>query len=86
MMVRTQISLTSELHAQVRARATECGVSLAEYIRRLVARDLIEPPRSVDRSLVFDLGSSGGTNVGSEKDRMIADSISAGKRHPANET
>lgn len=86
MMVRTQISLTSELHARVRARASECGVSLAEYIRRLVARDLIEPPRSVDRSLVFDLGSSGGTNVGSDKDRMIADSISAGKRHHSNQT
>ena len=80
MMVRTQISLTSELHAQVRARASECGVSLAEYIRRLVARDLIEPPRSVERSLVFDLGSTGGSDIASEKDRMIADAMSAGKR------
>lgn len=86
MMVRTQISLTSELHAQVRARASECGVSLAEYIRRLVARDLIEPPRNVDRSLVFDLGSSGGNDIASEKDRMIADATSAGKRRQSNET
>ena len=79
MMVRMQISLTSELHAQVRARASESGVSFAEYIRRLVARDLIEPPRSVERSLVFDLGSSEGSDIASEKDRMIAVATSAGK-------
>ena len=80
MMVRTQISLTPELHAQVRARASECGVSLAEYILRLVERDLVELPRSVDRSLVFDLGSAGGSDIVSEKDRMLAEAISAGKR------
>jgi len=81
MMVKTQIYLTAELHAQVRARASERGVSLAEYIRRLVARDLIQPPRSVDRSLVFDLGSTGGSDIASEKHRMIADAMSAGIRH-----
>lgn len=85
MMVRTQISLTSELHAQVRARASECGVSLAEYIRRLVAQDLIEPARSVDRSVVFDLGSAGGSDISSEKDRMIADAVSAAKRRNSDE-
>lgn len=86
MMVRTQISLPSELHAQIRARASERGVSLAEYVRRLVARDLIDLPRSVNRSLVFDLGSSRGNDIASEKDRMIADAISAGKRRLPNET
>lgn len=80
MMVRTPISLASELHAQARARVSECGISFAEYIRRLVARDLVESARSVDRSLVFDLGSAGGSDVSSEKDRMIADAMSAGKR------
>ena len=85
-MVRTEISLTSELHTQVRARASECGVSLAEYIRRLVARDLVELPRSADRSLVFDLGSSQGNDISSEKDRIIAEAIGAGKRRQSNET
>jgi len=80
MMVRIQISLTPELHAQVLARASKCGVSLAEYIRRLLERDLIEPPRSVDPSPVFDLGSSGRSEIVEEKDRMIADAMSAGKR------
>lgn len=86
MMVRTQTSLTSELLAQVRGRASECGVSLAEGIRRLVPRDIVDPPRSADRSQVFDLGSSRGNNIGLQKDRMIADAISAGKRGQSNET
>ena len=79
-MVRTQISLNSELHARIRARAAALGVSLAEYIRRLVDQDLAESPRSVDRSTVFDLGTSQGIDIASEKDRMIGVAIGAGKR------
>ena len=84
MMVRTQISLNSELHTQVRARAAALGVSLAEYMRRLVDRDLADSPRSIDRSIVFDLGTSGTSDIASEKDRMIAEATAAGKlRHSA---
>lgn len=80
MMVRTQISLNSEVHARVRVRAADLGISLAEYIRRLVDRDLSQPYRNTDRSLVFDLGSSTGTDIASEKSRMIAEAIAARKR------
>ena len=84
MMVRTQISLNSELHTQVRARAAALGVSLAEYMRRLVDRDLAESPRSIDRSIVFDLGASGTSDIASQKDRMIGEATAAGKlRHSA---
>lgn len=79
MMVRTQISLNSELHTRVRARATALGISLAEYFRRLVDRDLEELPRSVNRSIVFNLGASGGANIATEKDRMIGEATRAGK-------
>lgn len=82
-MVRTQISLNSELHSRIRARAAAYGVSLAEYIRRLVDQDLAEPSRSVDRSIVFDLGTSEGTDIALAKDRMIGEAVGAGtRRHP----
>lgn len=80
MMVRTQISLDAERHARVRARAAALGISLAEYLRRLVDRDLAESPREVDRSIVFDLGASKGTDIASEKDRMIAEATEGAKR------
>lgn len=80
MMVRTQISLNSELHTRVRVRATELGISLAEYVRRLVERDLADSPRSADRSVVFDLGTSQGADIASGKARMIGEATGAGKR------
>ena len=83
MMVRTQISLDSERHAQVRARAAALGISLAEYMRRLVDQDLAERPRGADRSVVFDLGTSRGTDIASDKARMIGEAIAAGKRRHA---
>ena len=76
-MIRTQISLDSERHAQARARAAELGVSLAEYMRRLVDRDVAQPPRAVDRSVVFDLGGGAATDVARDKDRMIAEAVTA---------
>ena len=79
MMVRTQVSRNSELHARVRVRATELGISLAEYMRRLVERDLANLSRSADRSVVFDLGTSEGADITSEKDRMIGEATLAGK-------
>lgn len=79
MMVRTQISIDAELHTRVRARAAALGISLAEYFRRLVDRDMAELPRSVDRSIVFNLGASRDSNVAKEKDRMIGEAIGAGK-------
>lgn len=78
-MVRTQISLSAELHSRARARAAALDVSLAEYLRRLVNRDLTEPPRRVDRTSIFDLGTSGVSDIASGKARMIAEAISAAK-------
>ena len=84
MMVRTQISLDSEQHARVRARAAALGVSLAEYVRRLVDQDLAGRPRGADRSVVFDLGKSRGTDIASEKARMIGEATGSGKRRHAD--
>jgi hypothetical protein len=80
MMVRTQITLESELQRRARQRAGEIGVSMAEYVRQLVARDLARPEPKADVSNVFDLGSSRGSNIAANKDSMIAEAFSSFRR------
>ena len=79
MMVRTQISIESELRSRIRARTRALGISMAEYFRQLVEQDLSESPRHADRSAVFNLGASGGADVGRRKDEMAAEAVRAGK-------
>jgi hypothetical protein len=77
MMSRTQITLEPEVQRQARQRASDLGVSLAEYVRRLVARDLGSGHRVADPAAVFDLGSSGGSDIAKRKDSMIAEAFAA---------
>jgi hypothetical protein len=60
MMARMQITLQPEFQRRARRRASDLRVSLAEYIRRLVARDL---GSAAAPGLVFDLGNSGGSDM-----------------------
>lgn len=83
MMSRTQITLEKELQKQAHRRASEIGVSFAEYVRRLVERDLVHPQPKVDLTCIFDLGVSGGSNIATEKDSMIGEAFaSVQKRTP----
>jgi hypothetical protein len=75
MMARTQITLENELRRRARRRASDLGVSFAEYVRRLVARDLAGPETVVDVNRIFDLGSSGGSDIARDKDSMIAEAF-----------
>jgi hypothetical protein len=85
MMSRTQITLEKELQKQAHRRASEIGVSFAEYVRRLVARDLVRTETKVDLTCVFDLGVSGGSDIAAEKDSMIGEAFaSALARTPRN--
>ncbi len=59
------------MQRRVRKRASELGISLAEYVRRLVARDLGKPEGSADPSVIFALGNSGGTDIARDKDALI---------------
>jgi len=72
MMSRTQITLDPELRRRARQRAAKLGVSFAEYVRRVVERDLggRQPVRGAVAT-VFDLGASGGADVGRDKDEMV---------------
>jgi hypothetical protein len=75
MMTRTQIALESETHRRARQRASDLGVSLAGYLRRLVERDLGSRRITADLSCVFDLGSSGASDIARDKDSMIAEAL-----------
>jgi hypothetical protein len=75
MMTRTQLSLDREMLRRARRRAGKLGISLAEYVRRLVAADLGERSHGADPSLVFNLGASGGSDVARHKDVMLDDAV-----------
>ncbi|MDP9361028.1 MAG: hypothetical protein M3P29_06205 [Acidobacteriota bacterium] len=76
-MSRTQITLDVETHRRARKRAAELGVSFAEYIRSLVARDIASPRKATDPSILFALGRSVGSDVAEDKDGMIAEAFAA---------
>lgn len=79
MMARTQITLDHELQKLARRKASDLGVSFAEYVRRLVASDLRRRKPRVDPSAVFDLGDSGGSDVAREKDTLVGEAVSAAR-------
>jgi hypothetical protein len=84
MMSRTQVSLTTEQLRRARARAAEQGISLAEYVRRLVEADLAGLARAGDVSAVFDLGSSGGSDIARRKDEYVGEAVASRlRRRPA---
>jgi len=80
MMARTQITLEPEAQRLAQRRASELGVSFAEYVRRLVARDLEGPQPKGDVTRIFDLGRSSGPNIRREKDKMIGEAVEAEHR------
>lgn len=82
MMARTQINLEPEIRRRARQRASDMGISLAEYVRRLVARDLGSPRPGANPAMVFDLGASGGSDVAGNKDLMLAEAFASSGRKP----
>ncbi|HEY7830187.1 MAG TPA: hypothetical protein VIC06_06440 [Solirubrobacteraceae bacterium] len=74
MMVRTQITLKSDSHRRAKRRAAERGISLAEYFRQMVERDLGEEPKG-DISAIFGIGDSGGSDIANHKDEYIGEAF-----------
>lgn len=77
MTSRTQITLSPELQKRAKERASQLGISFAEYIRRLVAIDLKEPAPPTEPSAVFDLGGSGGSDIARDKDKLLGEASAA---------
>jgi hypothetical protein len=80
MMARTQICLDSELQRRARERASALGVSLAEYVRRLIDRDIGTRRATVSPVGLFDLGSSGGGSVAKNKKAMLGEALATRHR------
>lgn len=74
-MSRIHIALESETQRRARRRANDLGISLAEYVRRLLERDLGAAGIQTDPALVFDLGRSSASDIAKQKDAMIAEAI-----------
>lgn len=74
--MRTQIALDDHVHARVRQKAAELGITMAEYIRRLIDRDLNEPEPAADPSSIFALGRSGGSDIANEP-HAVAEAINS---------
>ena len=51
------------------------GISLSEYIRRLVASDLEPDSRRVGPSVISGLFDSGGSSIADRKQAMISEAI-----------
>ena len=62
-------------HAEAKRKAAREGISLAEYIRRLVARDLDTGSPVYDPSAIFGLFDSGGSKIAEGKQAMISEAI-----------
>ena len=65
-----------------RRRGVQSRVSLAEYLRRLVAQDLGNPQRGTGPQAVFDLGASSGSDVAKYKAAMLAEAFASHRRKP----
>ena len=73
--MRIQIALEAEQLAKVKRKAADLGTGVAEYIRRLIDRDLAVPQTQADISAVFGLGSSGGSAIAAEGKSGISEAI-----------
>src|SRR3990172_2120205 len=74
---RTQITLDPETQRRAQEKAAELGISFAEYVRRIVSRDLApEQKPKVDISAIFDLGSSDEpTDAARDKDKLVGEAV-----------
>ena len=69
--------LDAEAHRRAKQRAAEQEISLAEFIRRAVDRELGGPEPSGDISEIFGMFNSGGSNIARRKDEYIGEAVSA---------
>ncbi len=81
MLVRTQISLPPDDHRRAKERAAELGISLSEYFRQLVARDLGAPRGKADVTRLFNLGASDYDDVAANHDAHLAEILAERKIH-----
>jgi hypothetical protein len=73
---RCQITMDPEMQRRAQAKAAELGISFAEYVRRVIARDLGEAQPKADISVIFDLVTEGEpTDIARDKDRLVGEAV-----------
>jgi predicted CopG family antitoxin len=77
-MIRTQISLDEEAYREAKAEARQQGISLAEFLRRLVAAG-IRHRRTTDRAWMRHAGVLASGDVGSSQS---VDAVVYGRPRP----
>ncbi len=70
-----QVTLDREQHHRAAEKAALLGLSLAEYLRRLVAADLDPDESDGDISEIFGIGDSGGGDVAAHQDTYLAEAL-----------
>jgi len=70
MVVRSQITLDADAHRRAKRRASDMGISFAEYVRRTLDRDLGHEPKG-DISEIVGLFDSGVSDVSSNVDKHL---------------
>ena len=84
MNVRNQIILDEETQRRAEERSAELGISVADYMRRLLVEDLgkqtsqpvADAPPKPDISIFFDLVTDGPpTNIARDKDKMVGEAV-----------
>ena len=58
-------------HAQAKQKAAELGISLAEYVRRLVDQDLAMANAEADPASIIGIFASGGSDIASQRSDAI---------------
>ncbi len=76
MATRMQVTFDREQHRLAAAKAAVLGVSLAEYIRRVVANDLADEEEAAGSiSEIFGIGDSGGGDVARHADEYLGEAL-----------
>jgi hypothetical protein len=71
-----QVTFDREQHHLAAAKAAVLGVSLAEYIRRVVANDLADEEEAAGSiSEIFGIGDSGGGDVARHADEYLGEAL-----------
>lgn len=68
---RSQITLDPGLDRKAKKRASELGLSFAEYVRRLITLDLADDTTSDRLAALNGIGDSGGSDIARQKDAYL---------------
>jgi hypothetical protein len=78
---RTQITLEPELDRRAKEKAGELGISFAEYVRRLIRRDLAVTAPKPDLRNLIGIGNSGGSDIARYKHQYIGEALEGELEH-----